>query len=227
MTDENTLHNPTGEDLAVRNQMEKMVDTYDDYMRKVTRGREQALRDATVDLAQLKPGDSVLEIGCATGTLSLAAQQRVGVTGRVCGIDVIPGMVEVSRRKAAQAGVSAEFREGSIDAIPYTDGQFDAVLCSFMIFHMSEPVRRRGIAEIHRVLKPGGRLVALDFAVPERPLQRLFVTLFFKGLAEHDLGELLPLMEASGFEGLERAPFTFRVMGLQVLGFARGRARKA
>jgi ubiquinone/menaquinone biosynthesis C-methylase UbiE len=226
MTNADTLHNPTGEDLAVRCQMEKMVGTYDDYMRKVTRGREQVLRDLTVDLAAVGPGDSVLEIGCATGTLSLAAKRKVGRVGRVCGIDVIPGMVEASRRKAAGAGVEAEFREGSIDAIPYPDGQFDAVLCSFMIFHLSEPVRRGGITEIHRVLKPGGRLVALDFASPPGLVSRAFVRLFFAGMLQHDLKELLPLMEAAGFTDAETAPFGFRVMGFQVLGFARGLAAR-
>jgi len=221
-----TLNNPTGEDQAVRSAMEKMVDTYDAYMRKVTLGREHVLRDRTVGLTLVKPGDGVLEVGCATGTLTLAAKRQVGEPGRVFGIDVIPGMIEASRRKAAQAGVDATFRLGSIDEIPFPADQFNAVLCSFMIFHMSEPVRRKGIAEIHRVLKHGGRLVVLDFAMPDRPLSRMIVKRLFGSMMQHDLRDLLPAMEASGFTDMEKAPFPFRVMGLQVLGFVRGVAKK-
>ena len=68
----------------------------------------------------------------------LAAKRQAGPTGQVFGIDVIPGMIEASRRKATQAGEVITFQEGGIDQIPFADGQFDVVLCSFMIFHMSE-----------------------------------------------------------------------------------------
>jgi ubiquinone/menaquinone biosynthesis C-methylase UbiE len=221
-----TLHHPTGEDQAVKSQMEKLVDTYDAYMRKVTLGREHVLRGMTLSLAGVKPGESVLEVGCATGTLTLAAKRQVGESGRVFGIDVIPGMIEASQRKAAQANVDAAFQLGSIDDIPFPADQFDSVMCSFMIFHMSEAVRCRGIAEIYRVLKPGGRLIVLDFAMPTNPLPRAIVKLLFGRMMQHDLRELLPLMETSGFTDIEKAQVKFRVMGLQVLGFVRGSAQK-
>jgi ubiquinone/menaquinone biosynthesis C-methylase UbiE len=226
MTHDDTLHNPTAEDQAVRSEMEKMVDTYDAYMRKMTMGREHVLRDKTVALTRVKPGDSVLEVGCATGTLTLAAKRQVGESGRVVGIDVIPGMIEASQRKAAQTGVDAAFQLGSIDDIPFPADQFDAVICSFMIFHMSETVRRKGIEEIHRVLKPGGRLVVLDITMPTRLLSRVIVKLFFSGMMQHDLRELLPLMKTSGFVDMEKAPLKHRLMGLMVLGFVRGIAQK-
>jgi ubiquinone/menaquinone biosynthesis C-methylase UbiE len=226
MEQNDTLHHPTVEDQAVKSQMEKMVDTYDTYMRRVTLGREHVLRDMTVSLAQVTTGDSVLEVGCATGTLTLAAKRQVGESGKVCGIDVIPGMIEASQRKAAQANVDAVFQLGSIDDLPFPADQFDAVMCSFMIFHMSETVRRKGITEIYRVLKPGGRLVVLDFALPTQPLPRVIVKLLFGSMMQHDLQELLPLMETSGFSAMEKAQVKFRVMGLQVLGFVRGCAKK-
>ena len=92
------------EDKLMKSQMEKMVPSYDSYMRKVTLGRERTLRETTVNLAQIGPGDCVLEVGCGTGTLTLAAKRQAGSSGKVFGIDVIPGMIELSQRKAAQAG---------------------------------------------------------------------------------------------------------------------------
>ena len=142
-------------DQIIKGQMEKMVDTYDSYMKKATFGRENILRRMTVELAGVKAGDTVLEVGCATGTLTLAAKQAAGPSGHAFGIDIIPGMIEVSQRKAAQANLEVTFKLGSIASIPFPDNQFDEVLCSFMIFHMSDETRRKGISEIQRVLKPG------------------------------------------------------------------------
>ena len=193
----------------------------------MTFGRERTLRETTVSLAQVKPGDCVLEVGCGTGTLTLAAKRQAGPSGKVFGIDVIPGMIELSQRKAAQANEDVTFQLGSIDDIPFSANQFDVVMCSFMIFHMSEMVRRKGIAEIYRVLKPQGRLLVLDLALPTQPLPRAIAQMLLGGMLQHDLRELLPLMEASGFSDVEIAPVKFRILGLSVLAFVRGSARKS
>lgn len=136
-------------------------------------------------------------------------------------------MIEASRRKAAQAQVDITFQLGSIDSIPFSANQFDVVMCSFMIFHMSETVRRKGIAEIYRVLKPQGRLLVLDLALPTQPVPRAIARALFGGMLQHDLRELLPLMEASGFSDMEIAQARFRVLGLSILAFVRGTARKS
>ena len=114
----------------------------------------------------------VLEVGCGTGTLTLAAKRQAGPSGKVFGIDIIPGMIEVCQRKAAQANADITFQLGSMDDIPFSVNQFDVVMCSFMIFHMSENMRRKGFAEIYRVLKPQGRLLVLDFGKPDNALWR-------------------------------------------------------
>ncbi len=215
------------EDKLMKSQMEKMVPSYDSYMRKVTLGRERTLRETTVNLAQIGPGDCVLEVGCGTGTLTLAAKRQAGSSGKVFGIDVIPGMIELSQRKATQAGEDATFQLGSIDDIPFAANQFDVVMCSFMIFHMSEVVRHRGLAEIYRVLKPQGRLLVVDLALPTQPVPRAIAQTLFGGMLQHDLRELLPLMEASGFSDVIIAPVKFRILGLSVLAFVRGSARKS
>ena len=227
MEQNDSAYEQIDEDEIMKSQMEKMVPSYDSYMRKMTLGRERILREMTVSLAQVKPGDCVLEVGCGTGTLTLAAKRQAGPSGKVFGIDIIPGMIEISQSKAAQANENVTFQLGSIDDIPFAANQFDAVMCSFMIFHMSEMMRRKGIAEIYRVLKPQGRLLVLDLALPAQALPRAIAKTLFGGMLQHDLRELLPLMEASGFSDVETAPAKFRILGLSILAFVRGNTRKS
>jgi ubiquinone/menaquinone biosynthesis C-methylase UbiE len=226
MTNDRQTQPEQDKDQIIKGQMEKMVDTYDAYMKKATFGREHILRRMTVELAGVKAGDTVLEVGCATGTLTLAAKQAAGPSGQVFGIDIIPGMIEASQRKAAQANMEVTFKVGSIDSIPFPDSHFDEVMCSFMIFHMSDETRRKGIAEIQRVLKPGGRLLLLDLALPPQPFQRWIARKLLGFSAEDDLRNLIPLMDASDFSDMEYGLSKFRILGLSVVGYVRGSARK-
>jgi ubiquinone/menaquinone biosynthesis C-methylase UbiE len=221
MTKNRSNQSDKDEDVYIKNQMEKMVDSYDIYMNRITLGREDALRKMTVNLAQVKEGDCVLEIGCATGSLTLAAKRQAGPTGKVFGIDIIPGMIEVSRKKAAEANLVVTFQTASIGAIPFPDGQFDVVICSFMIFHMSEKVRKKGIREIHRVLKPKGKLLVLDLSLPPGRVSRTFLKIFLGFMLKHDLKELQPIMESSGFSHTEISRAKYRVFGLPLLSFVR------
>jgi ubiquinone/menaquinone biosynthesis C-methylase UbiE len=222
MTKKNSNQIIEDEDLKIKGQMEKMVNSYDKYMNRITLGREDDLRKMTVNLAQIKPGDSVLEIGCATGSLSLAAKRQVGLTGRVCAIDIITGMIEVSREKAKQAHLEIDFQEGSIEKIPFSDEHFDEVICSFMIFHMSEKVRNKGIEEIYRVLKPQGKLMVLDLALPAKPVSRAILKLFLGFMLKHELNELQPIMGSTGFSKIAISQAKYRVMGLPLLSYVLG-----
>jgi ubiquinone/menaquinone biosynthesis C-methylase UbiE len=210
------------EDIIIKSQMERMVNSYDLYMKRITLGREDALRTMTVNLAQVKPGNCVLEIGCATGTLSLAAKRQAGPTGSVFGIDIIPGMIEVSQKKAIKAKLDVTFQLGNIEVIPFPNEYFDVVMCSFMIFHMSEKVRNKGVEEIYRVLKPQGRLMVLDLALPSRPVSRMIIKLLLGFVIKHDLKELQPVMESSGFSQIEISQAKYRILGLPVLSFVLG-----
>jgi len=222
MTENKSKQSRDDEDAIMKSHMEKMVNSYDKYMGTVTLGREDALRTMTVTLAQVKPGDCVLEIGCATGTLSLAAKRQAGPTGSVFGIDIIPGMIEVSRNKAAQAKLDVTFQLGNIEDIPFPNEYFDVVMCSFMIFHMSEKARNKGIEEIYRILKPQGKFLVLDLALPTQPASRRILKLLLGFMLKHDLKELQPIMESSGFSQIEIAQTKFRVLGLPLLSFVRG-----
>ena len=213
-------------DQQFKRQMEKAAPTYDSLMKRMTFGRERELRETTITLAGVKPGDCVLEVGCGTGTLTLAARRRAGPSGKVYGIDVIPLMIELIQRKAAQAGEEISFQVASIVDIPFPANTFDVVMGSFMIFHMSEKVRQKGIAEIFRVLKPNGRLLVLDTATPTRPLLKAFVKMFTGGELPPDLHQLPYLLELSGFSKIEIAPVNFRLFGFSPLTFVRGFAQK-
>ena len=222
MAQKRSANEQADEDQTLKSQMEQMVASYDSYMSEVTFGKEQALRETTVNLAQVKPGDVVLEVGCGTGTLTLEAKRKAGPTGKVFGIDVIPGMIELSQRKAEQTHQDITFQLGSIDDIPFPANYFDVVLCSFMIFHMSETTRRQGIAEVYRVLKPMGRLLVLDLAAsPQTNAQGSS-----GDRPQQDLRELLPLMEVLGFSDVEIAPVVFPIQGISSLAFVCGSARK-
>lgn len=222
MAQKSSANEQADEDQILKSQMEQMVAPYDSYMSEVTFGKEQTLRETTVNLAQVKPGDVVLEVGCGTGTLTLEAKRQAGPTGKVFGIDVIPGMIELSQRKAEQTHQDITFQLGSIDDIPFPANYFDVVLCSFMIFHMSETTRRQGIAEVYRVLKPMGRLLVLDLAAsPQTQAQGSS-----GDQLQPDLRELLPLMEVLGFSDVEIAPVVFPIQGISSLAFVCGSARK-
>jgi ubiquinone/menaquinone biosynthesis C-methylase UbiE len=209
----------TNEDILIRDKMATMVGKYDTYMKRITLGREGQLRNMTVDLAKIKQGDSVLEIGCASGSLTMAAKRKAGVSGSVAAIDLIPGMIEESREKAKKAGLDINFQAGSIENIPFEDRMFDVVMCSFMIFHMSEGVRSKGIEEIFRVLKPGGRLLVLDLAIPRKAWSTRLMKLALGFMLKHDLEELQPKLEATGFSNTEILQAPFRVFGLPLLSY--------
>jgi ubiquinone/menaquinone biosynthesis C-methylase UbiE len=200
-------------------QMGKWAPYYDSFLRLVTIGRERTLREMTVTLAQIKPGDKVLEVGCGTGTLSMAAKARVGPSGEVYGIDAAPEMIEVARKKVSQANVDVVFRVGQIENISFPNNQFDVVLCSFMIFVITDDMRRKGFLEIRRVLKPNGQLLVLDFSPPANILLRHLVTLLFG--RRHSLQRIFPMMEEAGFTEIE-----IRETNYKVLSFVRGKSNK-
>jgi ubiquinone/menaquinone biosynthesis C-methylase UbiE len=133
------------------------------------RGQWRELRQRTAALAQLQPGDAVLDVGCGTGTLALEVARSLGRAGRVVGVDPSPEQIGRARAKAARRhgprlpSVPIEFQVGVIEQLPFPDQAFDVVLSTLMMHHLPPPLKRRGLAEIARVLKPGGRLVVADF----------------------------------------------------------------
>lgn len=136
---------------------------YDLLVSLFTLGRERAFREKMLDCARLQPGEVVLDVGCGTGTLAIMAAQQVGAFGAVHGIDASPEMIERAGRKARRKGSRASFQIGAAQALPFPDAHFDAVLTTLMLHHLPQSGRQQLAREIRRVLKPGGRAIAIDF----------------------------------------------------------------
>ncbi len=127
------------------------------------RGQGRVLRQRTLTLAHLQPGEAVLDVGCGTGTLAMKVARRVGRAGRVAGVDPSPEQIARARAKAARRHLPIAFQIGVIEQLAFPDQTFDVVFSTLMMHHMPQSLKRQGLAEIARVLKPGGRLVIADF----------------------------------------------------------------
>src|SRR5919199_6968659 len=139
-------------DATTAGQVLHWAHVYDLFGNIVTLGRAAAMRDQTVDLAALRSGERVLEVGCGTGEVAQRARARVGPTGQVSGIDPSAEMIAVAQRKAARARLDIEYRVGAIEALPYPDASFDVVLSSLMMHHLPDDLKPAGLAEVRRVL---------------------------------------------------------------------------
>jgi ubiquinone/menaquinone biosynthesis C-methylase UbiE len=191
---------------------------YDLFGRIISFGRDKAIREKLKELAAPAPGEKVLDVGCGTGTLALALKSSVG-TGEVHGIDASPEMIEVAKEKAAKAGSAIDFRVALIEAIPFPDATFDLVTSSLMLHHLPVDLKRAGLAEIRRVLKPGGRFMATDFAAQSHsPLGHL-LAIFGHSRGESTVDKLMPMLKEAGFGDAEGIPTRHK-------NFAFVRARK-
>ncbi len=191
---------------------------YDFATNFLTFGQVRRLRASTLDLALLKPGESLLDVGCGTGGVTIPARQRVGASGRACGIDPAPEMIAVARQNAQKKGLEIDFRLGVIEALPYPDASFDVVTSSLMMHHLPQRLQVQGLVEIYRVLKPGGRLLIADFASPGNSFsQRFKATLAMHHGIKFGVEDLQESLKSAGFRQVEMLkPRVF------VIGFLRG-----
>jgi ubiquinone/menaquinone biosynthesis C-methylase UbiE len=146
---------------------------------------EIAARSAYLDLLALKSGERVLDVGCGTGVVTRDAARRVAPDGRAVGLDASPEFLALARSLAHDAGLSGvtEFRQGNALALPFGDGEFDAVLAVTVLVHV--PEGHRAIPEMVRVVRSGGRVGIFDFdgdavliSHPDRALTRRIIAAF-------------------------------------------------
>jgi ubiquinone/menaquinone biosynthesis C-methylase UbiE len=158
-------------------------------------------------LTQLAPAGRmrILDLGCGTGTLALLIAE-MEPEAELHGLDADPEMLARARRKAEAAGGSApgiEFREGLADELPWQDGYFDAVVSTLFFHHLKTEVKDRAVAEIARVLRPGGSLHVADWGRPSDPAMAVLslgIRLLdgFEPTADNFAGRLPEILERGG-----------------------------
>jgi ubiquinone/menaquinone biosynthesis C-methylase UbiE len=195
---------------------------YDPLVKLMTMGRTNAMRQRTADLAHIQTGDKVLDVGCGTGDLTMAAKERAGSSGQVMGIDPSPEMIAVARQKAEAKGRAIDYRIGVIEALPFAENSFDVVLSSFMMHHLPDHLKTEGLTEIQRVLRPNGHLLIVDFRPPDSLYSKFFLTLFLHGGMQSGLTDLPAKVEMSGFHNIRSGK-----LNMLAIGYLSAQANKA
>ena len=166
----------------VNRMFDRVAGRYDLLNQLMSAGLHHHWRERAADRAALSPGDSVLDVCCGTGDLTLELAGRVAPGGSVVGCDFSEPMLDLAREKAAGRGAAGtRFEWADALNLPYDAGRFDAVTVGFGLRNFAD--RDRGLREMSRVLRPGGRLVVLEFTRPRRFPFSTFYSLWFDRIA--------------------------------------------
>ena len=160
----------------VRAMFDRIARVYDPLNSVMTAGLHQRWRERAADMAGLRPGDRALDVATGTGDLALALAERVGPSGQVVGSDFSERMLELARQKAP----ALRFETANALDLPYEDASFDAATVGFGARNFAD--LPRGLAEMTRVVRPGGRVVVLEITTPQRPPLSWFFRLWFDRL---------------------------------------------
>ncbi|MGB3098263.1 MAG: bifunctional demethylmenaquinone methyltransferase/2-methoxy-6-polyprenyl-1,4-benzoquinol methylase UbiE [Solirubrobacterales bacterium] len=194
----------------VRGMFDRIAGVYDLMNSAMTAGMHHRWRDRAADRAELSPGDVALDVACGTGDMTLQLQRRVGSDGHVIGSDFSERMLDLAREKGAsrassELGGTPIYEWGDALELTYDDDAFDAVTVGFGVRNFAD--LDRGLAEMNRVLKPGGRMVILEITQPQRPPLSTFFSLWFDRLVPL-LGNVAGDAEAYSYlpESVKRFP---------------------
>lgn len=169
---------PYSSEGSKREQVERMFDNispkYDLLNRVFSLGIDQGWRRRTIRAVAARPVADLLDVATGTGDLAILAARKLP-KARVVGIDISEGMLQHGRRKVEKAGLHERvtLQQGDSAALPFPDGRFDAVTAAFGVRNFED--LERGLGEMRRVLRPGGRLFILEFSKPVKaPMKQLF-----------------------------------------------------
>ena len=188
-----------------------------------SRGRERRFRREEVALARIGPGDRVLDVGCGTGSLTIEAARAAGPGGRVVGIEPGAEMIGRARAKARRAKVPIEFVPTAGEALPFPGDSFDVVLVSLVLHQLPSGPLHGTMAEIRRVLAPGGRLLIVDLGTPAPGQNTVHshghASMAARGGVPFDLDRVGLLVEHVGLRIADRGPITFQFRHLEPLRY--------
>jgi demethylmenaquinone methyltransferase/2-methoxy-6-polyprenyl-1,4-benzoquinol methylase len=162
----------------VQAMFDRIAGVYDPLNDAISAGLHHHWRARAADMARVSPGSRVLDVATGTGDLALELARRVAPGGKVVGSDFSEGMLARARLKAqADARLDLRFEQGDALELPYADDSFDAATVGFGARTFSDLAR--GLSEMARVVRPGGRVVVLEITTPTRPPLSLFYQLWF------------------------------------------------
>lgn len=169
--------------------------------------REATFKAALVQQAGIAPEHKVLDLACGTGTLALMLK-RDQPAAEITGIDGDPDVLQIARAKATADGVNIGFDQGLSYQLRYEAGRFDRVVSSLFFHHLSVAAKSATLAEVHRVLKPGGEIHIADWGKAQNlPMRVAFLGIQlldgFETTAPNVAGRIPDLMREAGFAGVE------------------------
>ncbi len=164
----------------VRGMFDRIAGVYDLMNSTMTAGLHHEWRRRAVERARVGPGSDALDICCGTGDLALELRRAIGPDGRVVGSDFSEQMLDLARAKSGTQGLPVEFGWADALSLPYGDESFDAVTVGFGARNLAD--LDAGLAEMGRVLRPGGRVVILEITRPRREPLASFYGFWFDRL---------------------------------------------
>ena len=204
----------------VQAMFDRIAGVYDVMNSVMTAGLHHRWRERAADLARVGPGDRALDVATGTGDLALELARRVGPAGEVVGADFSDGML--ARARAKEPAIRWEHADAL--ALPYDDGEFDAATVGFGARNFGD--LERGLAEMARVVRSGGRVVVLEITSPSRPPLSTFFRVWFDRVvpligrvaADPEAYEYLP-SSVKRFPGPERLAALLAQAGVVDLGW--------
>lgn len=179
---------------------------YDPLVWALTAGRVGRLRRATLAAGGVGPGDDVLDAGCGSGALAVAARTTAGPHARVVGMDSSAPMRARARQRSDRAGANIELIEGRAEHLPFPDASFDVIVLSLVLHYLPPDQAAQAIGEARRVLREGGRAVIVDFGRSRGVGSRLRAHLMLHGSAAADAPDLGALLSAAGLAEVSSQP---------------------
>jgi ubiquinone/menaquinone biosynthesis C-methylase UbiE len=179
--------------------------------------REEKFKRLLIEQARLHPGQNVLDLGCGTATLTIMLKQSCP-EARVVGLDGDPNVLAIAREKIAAAGVDVELHQGMAFAPPFTPASFHRVVSSLVFHHLTTENKRRTLAKVREILRPGGELHVADWGKPHNALMWI-ASLGIRWLdgaettADNLNGHLVGLMEQAGFSTAEETHQEMTIFG--------------